>query len=117
MPTNREKRPRWLMICKCGATVKASRIRPESPLWALGTGAKGRFARDLAKTAPGEPQPAASSGQDASGRNDRGGLEGRDHGVLEGVTLTLEQHPPLESARAHDGKAGQDLFPPAPEPG
>jgi hypothetical protein len=24
MPTNREKRPRWLMICKCGATVKAS---------------------------------------------------------------------------------------------
>ena len=29
MPTNGEKRPRWLMICKCGATVKASRSTAE----------------------------------------------------------------------------------------
>src|SRR6266576_4659528 len=55
---------------------------------------------------------------DLSGlRDDRGRLEGRDHGILKGVTITLEQHPPLESARAHNGKTGQDLFPQGPEAG
>src|ERR1700732_2579665 len=29
----------------------------------------------------------------------------------------LEQHPPLESTRAHNGKTGQDLFPPGAETG
>src|ERR1700730_1874454 len=31
MPTNGEKRPRWLMRCKCGARVKASADRPGRP--------------------------------------------------------------------------------------
>lgn len=45
MPTNREKRPRWLMICKCGATVKASTQAAE--IGDSGTDLSGRRAGHL----------------------------------------------------------------------
>src|SRR5450756_1471836 len=32
MPTNGEKQPRWLMRCKCGATVKAGGCGPDDPV-------------------------------------------------------------------------------------
>src|SRR6202165_3000143 len=100
------------MICKCGATVKASANKTGITLWAFGIWPEGRFARGFGRNPAGEQQRPASSGQVASrSRNDRGRLEGRDHGILEGVTITLEQHPPLESTRAHNGKTGQELFP------
>jgi hypothetical protein len=55
-------------------------------------------ARNWQKPADEQRLPA-SSGQASSGtRNDRGRLEGRDHGILKGVMITLKEHPPLESA-------------------
>src|SRR4030088_2834955 len=77
------------------------------------------------KYSPGPgPRACFADSADTAGsglRDDRGALErrleGRDHGILEGVTITLEQHPPLESTRAHNGKTGQDLFAPAPKIG
>src|SRR5260370_36100907 len=109
MPAIGEKQPRWLMGCKCGAMVKAS---------ANGTGSTPLGVRYLARRAVcariwQKPcRRTATSGQAASRtRNDRGRLEGRDHGNLEGGAMTLEQQPPLERTRVHNLKTGQDPFP------
>src|SRR4029079_13464329 len=98
MPTNREKRPRWLMICKCGATVKASarkdEITPFGAVWALRGGEHGgRCNRN-------RPEPYVV--RTVSGiRNDRGAFEGGDNPVWRGMPLVraLEQHPTFEGAR------------------
>src|SRR4029079_14717140 len=113
MPTNREKRPRWLMICKCGATVKASarkhEITPFGAVRALRGGERGgRCNRN---------RPGPSVVRTVSGiRNDRGAFEGGDNPARRRIPIVaaLEQHPPFESARAHDGKTGQDPFPHRP---
>src|SRR4051812_33829128 len=102
MPPNGEKRPRWLMVCKCGATVKASASTAEF------SGFGDRSPRAGLREADFSRIGCAWVGSGA--RNDRGGLVGRDHAVLEGVPVTLEQHPPLERAGAHDGKPGHDVF-------
>src|ERR1700688_1706640 len=117
MPTNGEKQPQWLMICKCGATGKASANKTGiTPFGRSAAGPKGGLRAGVAETRPatGDVRPVPPASRT---RNDRGPLEGRDHGIREGVTITLEQHLPLESARAHNGKTGQDLFPPGAEIG
>lgn len=70
---------------------------PNHPVGRSAPGPKGGLRADLAETCLPTAR-AASSGRASSGtRNDRGRLEGRDHGVFEGVMITLEQHPPFES--------------------
>src|SRR3981189_2603880 len=115
MPTNPEKRPRWLMVCKCGATVKASAWGAEINAFARSApGRRAVCARIWQELCPRRQTPR----QAASGtRNDRGSLEGRYLGFLKGVPITLEQHAPLERTRAHDGKPGHDVFPHSPEIG
>src|SRR5882672_10720661 len=121
MPTNREKRPRWLMICKCGATVKASAGRAEmTPL-----GVRPRRAAVVEGTTrlTAGRQSGQAAGSDRSGnpagsgvRDDRGALERGDDPLQGELALAgaLEQHPPFEGARAHDGKPGHDVFPHGP---
>ena len=74
--------------------------REQAPIHPVGRsakGPKGGLRADLAETCRPTARPA-DSGEAASGtRNDRGRLEGRDHSVFEGLAITLEQHPPLES--------------------
>jgi hypothetical protein len=71
MPTNGEKQPRWLMICKCGARVKASGRRGrDHPLY-------GRSEADLQHlstkwTRDGNPAPL---------RHDCRTIEVRSNGV------------------------------------
>jgi hypothetical protein len=50
------------MVCKCGATVKASANKTGIALWAFGTWPEGRFARGFGRNPAGEQQHPASSG-------------------------------------------------------
>src|SRR5712691_5565649 len=90
------------MVCKCGATVKAS--AHGYPADAAGT-----------RRAKAARWWALKSGRLI--RNDRGALEGGDNPAWRRMSLAgaLEQHPLLDGRRTHDGKTGQDLFPHGPE--
>jgi hypothetical protein len=51
------------MICKCGATVKASADKTGNhPFGRSATGPRGGLRADLAETLPGEQQRPANSG-------------------------------------------------------
>ena len=88
----------------------------------------GRFAPDILQANPaadaGHGKAAAGAG--TGGQSDLqefGTIEARSSGGTAPAAIkparagALEQHPPLESARAHNGKALEDLFPRAAEIG
>src|SRR6478752_7152659 len=76
MPTNREKRPRWLMICKCGATVKASARKDEiTPFGAV----RALRVENMAAGATGTDRSHVLSGPLPS--QEFGTIEGRSKGV------------------------------------
>jgi hypothetical protein len=58
MPAKSEKQPRWLMVCKCGATVKPIANDPGSRLGVRLT--RSAFARGFGGNPAGEQGPAGS---------------------------------------------------------
>src|SRR4051794_39478839 len=110
MPTNREKRPRWLMICKCGATVKASASRGRNhPIWHVRATDEDGLREDRRSRDP----PKAATVRAGSGvRYDGGVPEGAPARTLTGA---LKQRLTLGCGRPHDRKTGQHRFPHGPE--
>src|SRR5580692_8815766 len=98
MPTIREKQPRWLMGCKCGARVKAS--RDSAGITHLGSTRRGcaTVVRKMG-TAGREPET------ECLGLRNDGGLFERRHGRVRrcsGLSRPVEQHPPFERARTQE---------------
>src|SRR5215469_15990636 len=105
MPPSGQKRPRWLMSCKCGARVKASRIKSRNC----------GLDRYFVEAAEMASQNAVETTEPSAVSSSRSRTDLRRHQRRPGQRLALvgavEQHPPLERVRSHDGKARQDLFP------
>lgn len=120
MPASREKQPGWLMIGKCGATVKGAgsgaAITRFSAGWLCG------WSGPQAQMGPLGPEPAPDaadlakrdriSAADPAGlRDERGALGRRDirrRRLM--LAAALEQHPSLEAARTQERIAGQHAF-------
>src|SRR5881275_3025622 len=98
MPPTSEKQPSWLMGCKCGARVKASRVSRQNrwPCW--------NFGRE-----PGKPRGACRRAPPPDS-----GVNGvrHQHRLLRELTLPAapEQHPPLEGGGPHDRIALEHLL-------
>ena len=103
MPTNREKRPRWLMVCKCGATVKASADAAQI----AGLRALIYQRREVAVSRDAGTDAVTRAGFAAQivqefGASDIGSIDGGTRSQRRSWrALALEQHAPLKGGRAH----------------
>src|SRR5882762_3717297 len=102
MPAVAEKQPRWLMICKCGATVKPAAIAGGDPFILAGGERNLRAGADaslpvrsrLFNRAAGAAIPGSGPGDDRGA--DEGELGQLQRRRQTGGGVALEQHPPLE---------------------
>src|SRR5689334_4799153 len=113
MPPNGEKRPRWLISCKCGARVKASRQAIGNRRFLMDLALACQFGREAnrrfrnwqtlerALLADSSPSSRCASGLLAAERPFivRNLAVRRQQGPF---TWALEQHASLECARSHE---------------